>query len=657
MDKKKGQPASSSTQPTKKRRLDDDGSDDELNANLCLEDEMMDEGDAVVVQGIEEAGPENVSSSVKWSRPAVPLLNPSKDALIFQQIDIEHYTGTALPGMPGAQSGPVPVVRMFGVTDKGNSVCAHVHGFAPYFYTLVPPNFEEKHCGKFKDTLNKAVLADLRSNPHQLSEAVLEVRLVKRENIYGYRATGLIPFLMVTVALPDLLPKCKRILEQETILPELGPQEYQCFETNIDFDISWVELPAGTWVPREGSSRLSPISRCQIEVDVAYDRIIAHQPEGEWLRVAPFRILSFDIECAGRKGIFPEPQHDPVIQIANVNWANFVREVDPDIITGYNINNFDLYYMLSRAKHINARNFDFLGRIKNIKSYTLNAVSFHFLGEQKEDVHHSIITDLQNGDDQTRRRDPDGAVQFAKDMISDLLCNRLDISQLVITKELAKEDYKAKQAHVELAEKMKKRDPGTAPKLGDRVPYVIIAAPKKTPAYQKSEDPIYVLENNVSIDTDYYLNNQLAKPLLRIFSPILGDTKAEATLLQGEHTLSKTKTTSKVGALSAFTTRREVCLGCRTPLSNGNTGAVCQHCLPKQSAFYQVEAVKLQNLERSFSRLWTQCQRCQGSLHQEVICTSRDCPIFYMRKKVQMDLVSQGNTMKRFGPPTFDLDF
>lgn len=58
-----------------------------------------------------------------------------------------------------------------------------------------------------------------------------------------------------------------------------------------------------------------------------------------------------------------------------------------------------------------------------LRSYTLNAVSFHFLQEQKEDVHYSIITDLQvrqlkwaltrtgvtmsflqNGDEQTRRR-------------------------------------------------------------------------------------------------------------------------------------------------------------------------------------------------------------------------------------------------------------
>lgn len=31
--------------------------------------------------------------------------------------------------------------------------------------------------------------------------------------------------------------------------------------------------------------------------------------------MAPFRILSFDIECAGRKGHFPEANQDPVIQV------------------------------------------------------------------------------------------------------------------------------------------------------------------------------------------------------------------------------------------------------------------------------------------------------------------------------------------------------
>jgi len=49
-----------------------------------------------------------------------------------------------------------------------------------------------------------------------------------------------------------------------------------------------------------------------------YDKFISHPPEGEWSKIAPLRILSFDIECAGRKGIFPEANQDPVIQIANM---------------------------------------------------------------------------------------------------------------------------------------------------------------------------------------------------------------------------------------------------------------------------------------------------------------------------------------------------
>lgn len=43
-----------------------------------------------------------------------------------------------------------------------------------------------------------------------------------------------------------------------------------------------------------------------------------------------------------------------------------------------------------------------------------------------------------------------------------------------------------------------------------------------------------MLENNIPIDTQYYLEQQLSKPLLRIFEPILGETKAESVLLSME---------------------------------------------------------------------------------------------------------------------------
>lgn len=58
---------------------------------------------------------------------------------------------------------------------------------------------------------------------------------------------------------------------------------------------------------------------------------------------------------------------------------------------------------------------------------------------------------------------------------------------------------------------MRKRDPGSAPSVGDRVAYVITQGVKNAAAYEKSEDPIYVLKHNIPIDFKYYLDNQLAK--------------------------------------------------------------------------------------------------------------------------------------------------
>lgn len=46
------------------------------------------------------------------------------------------------------------------------------------------------------------------------------------------------------------------------------------------------------------------------------------------------------------------------------------------------------------------------------------------------------------------------------------------------------------------------------------------------------QDPLFVLEHSLPIDTQYYLEQQLAKPLLRIFEPILGEGRAEAVLLR-----------------------------------------------------------------------------------------------------------------------------
>ncbi|KAL9313896.1 hypothetical protein ACSQ67_019348 [Phaseolus vulgaris] len=48
---------------------------------------------------------------------------------------------------------------------------------------------------------------------------------------------------------------------------------------------------------------------------------------------------------------------------------------------------------------------------------------------------------------------------------------------------------------------------------------------------------------------------------------------------------------------------------------------VCSHCKGREAELYCKTVSQVSELEKLFGRLWTQCQECQGSLHQDVLCT------------------------------------
>lgn len=93
---------------------------------------------------------------MKWSRPDIPTINSSTDKLIFQQIDLDTYT--EIEGTPSTLDKSRPhvrghstVIRLYGVTDEGYSVMAHLHGYIPYFYAALPSDkFKATDCERFK---------------------------------------------------------------------------------------------------------------------------------------------------------------------------------------------------------------------------------------------------------------------------------------------------------------------------------------------------------------------------------------------------------------------------------------------------------------------------------------------------------------------------
>lgn len=74
----------------------------------------------------------------------------------------------------------------------------------------------------------------------------------------------------------------------------------------------------------------------------------------------------------------------------------------------------------------------------------------------------------------------------------------------------------------------------------------------------------------------------------------------------------------------------------------------CFSSIPQEVEVYQSKLSTVNELEQQFGALWTQCQRCQGSMHYDVICINRDCPIFYRRSKVKKDLAEASAALARF---------
>lgn len=95
----------------------------------------------------------------------------------------------------------------------------------------------------------------------------------------------------------------------------------------------------------------------------------------------------------------------------------------------------------------------------------------------------------------------------------------IPFSHFILSKSVKPLDhYKPGQmlAHIEVVKKMKKRDPGSEPRPGDRVQYVIVEGSGKIA--EKAVDVAYARANNLPLDMTYYVNNCVRKAIVRFCS-------------------------------------------------------------------------------------------------------------------------------------------
>jgi DNA polymerase delta subunit 1 len=333
------------------------------------------------------------------------------------------------------------VIRIFGRAANGQSVSLGTP-FCPFFYVRPPK-------GRARETLEFLKTKAWRAEPKHAKD------------LWGFQNGQMSDFILVTFKTHRALRGVAYAIDNAK-----WPELYGCkvYESNIDPVLRFMHvsgIKSTGWL-NPGLCEPDAETTCEVGYWSPNWRFVTPVEKDE---IAPFRIMSFDIECYSSTGAFPDPRNpgDVIFQIGmttraygqegwldrkclclketagpDIEWfptekklleafQKYLIRMDPDIITGWNIFGFDLEYLHMRSvvhgastvwgrvrdcpiedvveKNLSSSAlgnnllkmtpmkgryvFDLFQDVKRehkLESYSLNAVSKHFLNDQKLDM-------------------------------------------------------------------------------------------------------------------------------------------------------------------------------------------------------------------------------------------------------------------------------
>ena len=281
------------------------------------------------------------------------------------------------------------IIRGYGVTENGNSICLHIKDFLPYFFFKIPQDWTDVEFNYFKVEFLKLIDYNMR-------DSLVNSGIVKKKEFYGFTNNELFGYGIFVLKNQSayycfLKAMKEKIVHIKKLNKDFGFSN-KLYETKVssllrffhvqNLDPSgWSKINANKFIINRPS-----LSRSQIDVTINYNDI----QKVEKNDVGKLIVASFDIECCSEDGTFPkyERMNDPIIQIGTtvyffgnnecafkyistlgkcdpiedalvecfetekdciMGWVDFMRRLDPDIITGYNIWGFDWDYIYGRA--------------------------------------------------------------------------------------------------------------------------------------------------------------------------------------------------------------------------------------------------------------------------------------------------------------------
>lgn len=357
-----------------------------------------------------------------------PIDNYIGDTLSFQAIEWKDYNENIIDDDTDDNIDQEDeiidekyIIRIFGVTREGYSVCVNVENFTPFFFIKVPDNWKNSNVKILLSKICDKLIIKKYNQWVKCDKNLLKSKciILKKKDFYGFSNNKEFKFLRLVFDNSDAMRRASNIIKNHNLGKSklTGFSTLPLYESNLDPIIRFAHLRNlnfSGWINIDDfiqTENYNKKSSCQIETTVNWQSISKLENNTN----APILQASYDIETYSEDGSFPSPdkKSNVITQIATafkffgssefymkhviclkkcsdilstdnvpvflecydteeevlLAWKKLIENMDPDILYQYNGDRFDGNYLFTRSKLLNCDDeFLQLGKLKNIKS-------------------------------------------------------------------------------------------------------------------------------------------------------------------------------------------------------------------------------------------------------------------------------------------------
>lgn len=221
------------------------------------------------------------------------------------------------------------------------------------------------------------------------------------------------------------------------------------------------------------------------------------------------------------------------------------------------------------------------------------------------------------------------------------------LNDFIFAKEYRGRDKYSASARIpslEIAKQLTAADPRAEPRVGERVPYVIIYGSPDESIYELVRQPIQLIQNPaLKLNASYYIERIIIPPLNRFLMLINEDVfrwylemPKKVSVGRSDFWTAKNKRPKNQTVISHYFVSSS-CAVCQKK-SCLNNNSICPECResPQKSSLTIVKNMK--KIETKFFDALKICKACNGSRGTEQDCSNTECPNLFRYSQARINI-------------------